>query len=363
MKLNKFFLLGLVSLAFAACSSDEDVADIQGGEKQSVVLKINTDQPGNRALGEAMNEGKITLKDVTIFYADDNGNIAQFTKLNSQSPDWNKLTTTGYVEHNLPAAIKQVYVVGNTAQFNLSQMSSKQKLEEFAFGASTQADANNVLLYGFDTALEKLKEITDDQGHGNVFKADLTINPLVSRIEISGIKCNDLGNQYSSIDLKALGLMNVWNKVTIGGAPSENLTLDNVLEPGTAPQEDKFVFGTAPHKWAWETITATLDNKDAVYPATGVYAYNFIAKNETDMQVKLYLAAKKGDAVNPINNTITAAFPQLSNIGFMPGKIYKLTLEFTESNIGPWDPSQTQCIQVNVTVADWVVETLKPQYQ
>ena len=369
MKLNKFFMLGLAGLAFAACSSDDEVSNFDNGEKQSVVIKIGNEAT-SRTLGDSqaglggqagnLKDGTaIKLSNVTIFYAQGT-NIVKSVKLSSTDTEkWNALTgAAGYVEHNLPSAVNQVYIAGNYAG-DLSKVATKDALEATVVQATDQKDVNNIVLYGVDEELAEETNKVDDLGHNKVFKAEINLEPLISRIEIKGIQCEDLGNQFSSIELKAIGLMNVWQEVTLGGTTTKDLTLTNVNEPGQTGKD--FTFGSADF-WAWDNITGvTLNQATDTYPTDQqVYGYNFIAKNEQDLQVKLYLAAKKGDAVTPLNNTITANFGEKE---FEPGMIYQVTLKFKEENIGPWDPSQTQCIQVNVTVQKWEVETLTPQYQ
>lgn len=368
MKLNKFFMLGLAGLAFAACSSDDEVSNFDNGEKQSVVIKIGNEAT-SRTLGDSqaglggqagnLKDGTaIKLSNVTIFYAQGT-NIVKSVKLSSTDTEkWNALTgDAGYVEHNLPSAVNQVYIAGNYAG-DLSKVATKDELEKTVVEAADQKDVNNIVLYGVDESLENAGA-ADNLGHEKVLKAVIDLKPLISRIEIKSIQCEDLGNQFSSIELKAIGLMNVWQNVTLGGTATNELTLANVNEPGQTGK--KYTFGSE-RFWAWDNIIGvTLNQATDTYPTDQqVYGYNFIAKKEQDLQVKLYLAAKKGNAVTPLNNTITANFGKKD---FVPGMIYQVTLKFKEENIGPWDPSQTQCIQVNVTVQKWEVETLTPQYQ
>lgn len=362
-------MLGLAGLAFAACSSDDEVSNFDNGEKQSVVIKIGNEAT-SRTLGDSQavlggqagNPGDgtaIKLSNVTIFYAQGT-NIVKSVKLSSTDTEkWNALTgDAGYVEHNLPSAVNQVYIAGNY-DGDLSKVATKGALEATVIKATNQRDVKNIVLYGVDEKLDEEKNKVDDLGHNKVLKAVIDLKPLISRIEIKGIQCEDLGKQFSSIELKAIGLMNVWQNVTLGGTTTDDLTLTNVYEPGQTGKD--LTFGSKGF-WAWDQITGvTLSQSSDIHPTTAeVYGYNFIAKNEQDLQVKLYLAAKKGDAVTPLNNTITANF---GNKDFVPGMIYQVTLKFKEENIGPWDPSQTQCIQVNVTVQKWEVETLTPQYQ
>lgn len=365
-------MLGLAGLAFAACSNDDEVSNFDNGEKQSVVIKIDTANGElTRALGPSVddqNGQKIQLNDVTIFFATEGGNVVKTTSIDGkQTENWSKLTGTGYIEHNVPTSVKKVFVVGNKEAFlnvNMAQIATQEELKTKAIAAATQTDITKLALYGEGSTLEEVQPQVDHGHKTTTFTTTATLAPLMSRIEISGIQCKDLGNQYTSIDLKAIGLMNVAQKSNLKKDHLENLTLANVVEPG---QSGDFVFGSTDF-WAWDEITGvSFKNSNDIHPTIAlpnakqdVYGYNFFATNENDLQVKLYVAAKQGEITNPVNNTVTASF---SKTTFEPGKIYKVTLAFNEKNIGPWNPDLVQCIEVKVEVAEWKIETLTPEYQ
>ena len=353
-------MLGLAGLAFAACSSDDEVSNFDNGEKQSVVIKIGNEATSRALEQTPQSEGQIKVGDVTVFYAQDGAVYLSKTIKKEKTEEYNKLFNEGYVEHNLPASINQVYVAANIT--DIEGLKSLEAIQNKVLAVSGQQDFNNIALFGTDTELTDDKVNTDDKGHTITKKAELTINPLVSRIEINKVQCMDLGNIYNEITLKSIGLLNVFENVNIAGTGSNDLTLANVLEPGSAKKENKYIFGE-PNHWAWDAISnVKFTQADNVYPTDGkVVAYHFAANDiKNDIEVRVYLDATKDGVINPVNHIVIAKFPKTT---FAPGKIYQVGLVFNEANIGPWDPSQTQCIQVNVTVQKWEVETLTPQYQ
>ena len=354
MKFSKSLFLAFAGLGLFACSN-EDVTN--GGnfgndETKSMVISLNGVTKGSRAVESAQNGGTATLSNVAIYYTDDNGNVGHVTTLSDEDENWGDLTGDGYVEHNLPAAITQVHVVGNYDVLgDPNDYGTISGVKTKAIDAAEQQAFSEVLLWGADTnGLEKVA--TDGTHTENVVKAELTIAPLVSRLEISNIQCEDLGNQYSSIDLKKIGLSNFYTTITIEGTEG-GLTKIAGADSWTTPT------------WSFDAITgATLSDLNTIYnpEESKVFAYNIIPnelETPTPLEVRLLVDAKRGETTDPFNNTLVAKVNQ----DLEAGKIYKMTYKFTEDNIGPWNPENTQCVIVDVTVANWVVETLTPSFE
>ena len=351
--------MAFAGLGLFACSNEEVATDVtvDGGKSKTMVISLNGISEGSRATSAAESAGEVTLNKVAIFYATDAGSVGHVTTLSSTDGDnWSNLTNgTGYVEHSLPASIAKVYVVGNYDNLlgNLNEIGTADILEDKVINASAQQDFDNVLLYGKD--IDGLVSAGTDE-HGNVVKAELTISPLVSRLEISGIQCEDLGNQYSSIDLKKIGLTNFYTTTTVGG------TIDGLQATAASAEAQETIWGN--NSWAADVISgASLTDGTSVWnPTAGVFSYNIIP-NSTEatqvLQVRLLVDAKRGATVDPISNTLVA------NVGqqLAAGKIYKMTYKFKEENVTPWDPDNTQCVMVDVTVSDWEVVTLTPSFE
>lgn len=362
MKLTKSLFLAFAGLGLFACSNEEVATDaaVDSGKSKTMVISLNGISEGSRATSGAEAAGQVALNKVAIFYTTATGSVGHVTTLsNADGENWNNLTNgTGYVEHSLPASIAQVYVVGNYDALlgNLNEIGTAAILEDKVINASAQQDFDNVLLYGKD--IDGLDEV--DGGDGthteNVVKAELTISPLVSRLEISNIQCEDLGTQYSSIDLKKIGLTNFYTTTTVGG------TIDGLQSTAVDADTQETIWGS--NSWAADAITgATLASNGTTWsPEAGVFSYNIVPNSTTqttELQVRLLVEAKRGNTVDPISNTLIA------NVGkqLVAGKIYKMIYKFKEENVGPWDPANTQCVIVNVTVSDWEVVTLNPSFE
>ncbi len=362
MKISKSLFLAFAGLGLFACSNEDVTTDatVDGGKSKTMVISLNGISEGSRATSEAEEEGQVALNKVAIFYTTATGSVGHVTTLsNADGENWTNLTNgTGYVEHSLPASIAQVYVVGNYDALlgNLNEIGTAEILEAKVINAAAQQDFDNVLLYGKD--IDGLDSVEDGDGTHteNVVKAELTISPLVSRLEISGIQCEDLGNQYSSIDLKKIGLTNFYTTTTVGG------TIAGLQATATTVENQETIWRN--NLWAADVITETTLTSNATIwnPTEGVFSYNIVPNSTTEkaeLQVRLLVEAKRGTTVDPISNTLIA------NVGqqLAAGKIYKMTYKFKEENVGPWDPDNTQCVIVNVTVSNWDVVTLTPSFE
>lgn len=135
------------------------------------------------------------------------------------------------------------------------------------------------------------------------------------------------------------------------------------MKPVAANEEGQETIWTE-NSWAFDNISgASLTNSnDAWNPVAGVFSYNIIPNSTAateKLQVRLLVDAKRGTTVDPISNTLIANVNQ----SLEAGKIYKMTYEFSEENVGPWDPANTQCVLVKVTVSSWVVVPLTPTFE
>lgn len=362
MKLTKSLFLAFAGLGLFACSNEDVTTDatVDGGKSKTMVISLNGISEGSRAISAAEEEGEVALNKVAIFYTTTAGNVGHVTTLsNTDGENWRNLTNgTGYVEHSLPASIAQVYVVGNYDALlgNLNEIGTAEILEAKVINAAAQQTFGNVLLYGKDIDGLESVEAGDGTHTENVVKAEMTISPLVSRLEISGIQCEDLGNQYTSIDLKKIGLTNFYTTTTVGG------TIGDLQAPAESAEAQETIWES--NSWAADAISgASLTSNETVWsPAEGkVFSYNIIPNSTLateKLQVRLLVDAKRGTTNDPISNTLIANVDRQ----LAAGKIYKMTYKFKEENVGPWDPTNTQCVIVDVTVSDWEVVNLTPSF-
>ena len=402
MRFSKSLFVAFAGLGLFACSNEDVTNGLNdNGESKSIVIKLDGLDNGGRAIGAPTTESDkktTTMSDVAILLSDGT-KILGHQKLDatSDATEWNQLKgVNGYIMHEVNNHVREVHVIGNyskestvAAAVNGIQdgTTTLQSIKDIVIKAAQQQTFDEVTLYGSDVALTS--DGTDetnpphDGTSSKMLLAEVTVNHLVSRIEIGNIQCTDLGTMYKQIDLKYIGLLNYYNQTTLAGTGTGTIpmTLDNVLEPTTAnanPGEGKFSWSNtntdAAYKWAWDAITgASINSSTTQYNPSnegsgdGKFVYQFIPTQvgSKNFQVKLYVDAKENtSAAAPSSlNTVTANFTGDTDFAYEPGKIYKLDLIFSENNIGPWNPDEVICVKVKVTVADWTIKTLTPTFE
>ena len=376
MKLSKYFMMAAASLALFACSNDEDIPGLNGEGTKSVALKLDGLSSGTstKAVGDAQKAGQIALSNVTIYFTDGT-KILKREVLNSESPAWTELTgKNGHIFHQLPSTVTQVQIVGNSAGKTITE-GTVAALKGSVLKAAGEQEFTNVTLFGEDAELTKT---TADEHGDNVYTATVDLKPLVARFEIGNIACTDMGTgPVKQFDLSVIGLMDFNSAVTLAGtAAGTEYTLANVLEPGSQATEGKVVFGEADAEagWAWDKITGATnitnntpwnpgDNKKFVYP----FIPNKLADGRM-AQIKLVLDNVIWTDVtsNPFNSVVTAKFQTSDGqalTDFQAGKIYTVDYQFKGENVGPWNPDDVKCVQINVTVASWEVVALTPVFE
>lgn len=374
MKTAKMFLVTLAALSMAACSNNDEIPGMNNEGTKSVALRLDGLATSTKAVGDPQEAGKIALSNLTVYFTDGT-NILKKETLNSESPAWSELTTTGHVFHQLPSAVNAIQIVGNSDGKTITE-GTVTALKGSVLKAAGEQEFTNVTLFGEDTELTKT---TADEHGDNVYTATVDLKPLVARFEIGNIACTDMGTgPVSGFDLKVIGLMDFNSGVTLAGAASgTEYTLANVLEPGSEPAEGKVIFGEADDEadWAWDKITGATNITDAIPWNPGEsgdkkFVYQFIPNklaNGKMAQVKLVLdnVVWTDGTNNPFNSIVTAKFQKGGEdlTAFEAGKIYTVDYKFKGENVGPWNPDDVKCVQINVTVTSWEIVALTPVFE
>lgn len=375
MKTAKMFLVALAALSMAACSNNDEIPGMNNDGTKSVALRLDgLATSTTRAVGDAQSAGQIALSNLTVYFTDGTNILAKESLSTSNTTEWGELTTTGYVFHQLPSTVTQVQIVGNSASKTITE-TNVTALKGSVLKAAGEQTFTNVTLFGEDTSLTESAE--GDEHVEKIYTATVDLKPLVARFEIGNIACTDLGTgPVKQFDLSVIGLMDFNSGVTLTGTASGEYTLDNVLEPGSQTTEGKVIFGEADDEagWAWDKISgATITTTTAWNPGESgdkKFVYQFIPNKLTDgsmAQVKLVLdnVVWTDGTNNPFNSVVTAKFQKdgVDLTEFEAGKIYTVDYQFKGENVGPWNPDDVKCVQINVTVASWEVVALTPVFE
>lgn len=204
MKFNKYFMLGLAGLAFAACSNDEDITNQKDGDKVLLTLSLGRTEQ-TRAVETSAAGRYNNVKSISIhFYTADDRRLDiirtpdeqtaydkeinnAISELNSgtvtSDPNLGNVRATKIAITGVPETATQVYVVMNEntpiSTGNLSQ--ARSSVIRLA-GLVEKADENcvfnqqNSLMTGLATI-----GATNEEG---IASADVAVTPVSSRLEI-----------------------------------------------------------------------------------------------------------------------------------------------------------------------------------
>ena len=233
MKLSKMVVAVLVCTSLFACSKDDKNPNMTD-ETKSVGLKLegisaakNVKSSRAGAQDPTSNDAEISVNKVDILFYDSTTGIIYSADAGilSSSAEWNELiSANGKIYHNVDGRVSAVMVIGNseiTKGLTISEslvgknintvkntvLNIKNENEPSAGSAATNS---NITLYGNGNVVATGETDTDG---GKLYKAEVTISPLVSRIEITGIECEDLSDQsvtasntlFDKLVLKTIG--------------------------------------------------------------------------------------------------------------------------------------------------------------
>ncbi len=375
MKTAKMFLVTLAALSMAACSNNDEIPGMNNDGTKSVSLRLDGLATSSRAIGDAQKAGQIALSNLTVYFTDGT-NILAKKSLSTANDEWAELTGAGHVFHQLPSAVSQIQIVGNSTGKSITE-TSVGNLKGSTLMAASEQEFTNVTLFGEDTELTETEG--GDEHVDKVYTATVDLKPLVARFEIGNIACTDLGTgPVKQFDLSVIGLMDFNSGVTLAGTASgTEYTLDNVLEPGSQAVQGKVIFGEADENagWAWDKISGATNITSSAPWNPGEsgdkkFVYQFIPNklaNGKMAQVKLVLdkVVWTDGTNNPFNSIVTAKFQKdgVDLDKFEAGKIYTVDYKFKGENVGPWNPDDVKCVQINVTVASWEIVALTPVFE
>lgn len=219
MKLNKYFMLGLAGLAFAACSNEEGVPEVRKQDK--AIIRLSLGKAGTRGLGESVANKYNNIKDLVINFYNAEGNYVDipdtYTDENgdtySNLDAITKAVTDLQGKHEATLEIKgvpkyatQVYIVANQPAISETgnekgiDMSSISKAKASHIFLSSQKDCLNSTLTSMDTG-----EIGEDD---NVVNAELT--PVACRFELKDFTAKKKPADWAGAEIKSFEVKGIY---------------------------------------------------------------------------------------------------------------------------------------------------------
>lgn len=354
MKLNKFFMLGLAGLAFAACSNEDEVGNDLSQNSKTITVKIETGGYTTRASGNgawtngANNQSQITVNTVTLYLLDKDGAIVDTKTLEKKFSD---------TFHGVSGTVTKIAAVANcqpTASGTWANIVAE------TFDVADYQTAENAPVYA--EAVDITYKNTDTQDGYPMYEATLQLATKMSRIELSGnLQCTNLAESaYKTLTLEYVGINRANTKFTLDGTGSDPHSVTDNLpgfpDTGTPTAFYDAVAAPAP----------VLSNKNTSVALGTSYGYSVCGMPE----LLLRFDSEPIDNVtegyiiyDPAYLKITGFKTAGGNtVAMEPGKIYQITdLEFTEENITTLEKDKI-CITATVSVAPWDIVAVEPSY-
>lgn len=352
MKLNKFFMLGLAGLAFAACSNEDEVGNDLSQNSKTITVKIETGGYTTRASGNgawtngANNQSQITVNTVTLYLLDKDGAIVDTKTLEKKFSD---------TFHGVSGTVTKIAAVANcqpTASGTWANIVAE------TFDVADYQTAENAPVYA--EAVDITYKNTDTQDGYPMYEATLQLATKMSRIELSGnLQCTNLAESaYKTLTLEYVGINRANTKFTLDGTGSDPHSVTDNL-PGFPDTGTPTAFYDA-------AAAPVLSNKNTSVALGTSYGYSVCGMPE----LLLRFDSEPIDNVtegyiiyDPAYLKITGFKTAGGNtVAMEPGKIYQITdLEFTEENITTLEKDKI-CITATVSVAPWDIVAVEPSY-
>lgn len=221
-------------------------------------------------------------------------------------------------------------------------------------------------LYGEDELEEK--KLDGSEIHDNVYTANVTLEPRVSRFEIYGFQYTQEGDvpKYTSVKLQKIALNNYYTQSNfVSKLPVEDTkvfeTIDHTevwgwIEDRSAPWADELNLELAVGGKKFVDGTDITDPAEDGEDAAGIITYGLAHVTDAAKNPELLLALRGVNSNSEVPLYLRGQFTNAS--AFTSGKIYRVLYSFTD---GDFDEPE-RCVELNVDVADWTVVPVSPEF-
>lgn len=382
MKLDKMFVSALAVMALVACSKDSEGGSTGSPEGQGLSVTVAI-KSGTRSVvagsDSFTSQTAITLEDVTVFFSNGvNGNIVDTKTFSAE-----EIAAGSAVFHNINPSASHAVVVANAASLLTPVPTSIAALDAVNLTLSGLQDLASVPLKSNVGALvaNDGEHTPPADGSENEVEVDyrqveLTVVPVLARIEIGGtltLTATD-GNAdgkfaYSKFTPAYVGLNGLHDLCTLAGtgvgeavwATDNQLGFPNV---GTTPA------------WMYDAFEEAdavdlIGDADHSFALSNVYAYN-VMPGEKPVVMLRFASDPLPAAEIPAGITVASpAYLKIVNftdaatsqpLTIEAGKIYTIKdITFDQTDL-TWLDNTVLCVEVTVTVEDWQIEDVTPEF-
>lgn len=363
----------VASMTFVACDNNDNEMGQLDNTPKSVTIKLANLQKNvtSRSLDKSVTSEAAQLNNFTIFFVDGAGNfhdgyaaadVAKDVPLGRDFNAGDDIPTF----HYLDASVTKVIVVGNRTWAEDAEPTNETALKALTAAVANLQNVEDLVLVGEENLVKNTQENENVPGHTEAYKADVSILPLIARLEISAFEYSedtDGQRDYTKIAINQVAVNNYYGTTTFENTNSGlvNATIDKVT---IWPYLENLGDG-----WFNDKLTEAieLDNTNqykhdmlAEVTTANVFAYNVPAGIAVP-QVIVRLTGTKAD------NETAPLYLATRNLNgadnkFQAGYIYRMNAEspfsFTDTDLGNPD----KCVDVTVEVKPWTVVAVTPEF-
>lgn len=383
MKMNKFFMLGLAGLAFAACNNEEEMGNQFPEGTGAVTVKIvSPAMTRTIETGTTDNSVKVT-GDVTIKLEAQTGGD-EITLTAKELETQNKVT---FWNVNGPTKVTVTMNGGKVSYVGDAPIIFEGKAPASipAYGETETITLTSTVVSPGEQGggvYEEGAESGDEKKDYQLYTATVQLAIPVARLEVSGIQHITTSGSHTADDC-------AYQTLTIAG-----VYLDNVYATGSGVTYANGAFpcvsGIAPTDYSYdgehgtgiEAIwkdAATSTNfltADAVWPETvgQAYSYYFFGADSEENLPKFKIYFDTSVAKNPGSPLPAPRYAMITKYWnedrtqpitkFEPGHIYRITsAQLTDKNIiGDEGGNTLYGVEVTVEEATWTVQTIEADW-
>ena len=376
----------LAALAFTSCQQyEEPMAPSSRMKSIDVSLKNAVITRGYAGDTKITQGTPVNVKNFKIFLTDAAGNeyTAKTADGKNDAQSWwsaaDLVSQAASAEFHYvdPNCTKVVAVANIDSDMTFAEYLSFANLE-----IGKEQNAQELTLYAEATLQGPDGQHTDLNEDGttyvsDVYKANLVLKPRVSRFEVDGFRVDFSPTpKYETIQITDLVFQNYYPETTLTTGVESGALVNHMADlTKQADVYNWFNDTTKASDWYWDAFSLTIKSTDAI-PAKDTptpLAYHMFSCNTTPVFViKLladgqpaYLYSKGFYSATEVDSNNNAKKIET----FEEGKIYRMSapginnpsdgsIPINDDDIDPMD----RCLEISVTVHDWVVDLVYPEF-
>lgn len=376
MRMNKFLMLGIAGLAFAACSNEEEFSNGTPTPTGEGAVTVKIISPAmTKATAIAPSEGTGSVENVkvtgemTIELTCDNGPLTKKIQITDGTIQEDEVTFWNVTN---PTLVKAYINDGRADYSDIDINAEKPNMQAAPASVPVYGEAKPTLTTTVRPGVGKdddgNENVTDDGTDVNknysIFTADITLKIPVARLEVSGITHVDhSGSACAYKDLKITGVYldnlrmtsddDVSTDYKLPGDDVAGADTDSPLYTLIDPAEDFDSKTKWPHS---ETLT------------TPVFGYNFYASEggkaseNPHFKIRFTYSDETGTVTSQTRYATIKTYQDANQqeVAMKNGHIYKVTAAaIDDDNLKPGeDGEDLYAVTVTVTEAQWEVNTV-----